>query len=130
MCVWGGEDVCFVGLPAPPQTLPGQPGESQIWPLRAKIKIHPRSSINLVLLGAMRGQSSGHSEVIKEQLVPGTGTGMGGWHRGLLALEGQAGQPGWGGIWLGGRPGALPSGGTLASAVAAVPRCAPPQMAC
>jgi hypothetical protein len=71
-----------VGMPAlwgfqePPRLSLGSL-ESQVWPLRAKIKSHPRSSINLVHLGAMRGQSSGHSVVIKEQFVPGTGRGMG-----------------------------------------------------
>lgn len=44
----------------------------------------------------------------------------------MLRFGGQAGQLGQGGSWLGGRPGALPSGGTLASAVPAMPRRAPP----
>lgn len=56
--------------------------------------------------------------------------GVGGWHWGLLGLGGQKGQLGQGGTWLGGRPGALPSGDSLASSVPAMARCAPPRMAC
>lgn len=128
MWVWWG-DACFARLPGPPRPSLGSL-ESQVWPLRAETKTHPQSSINLVLLGAMRGQSNGHLLVIKKQLVPGTEDRHGGWHWALLGFEGQAGQLGRGGTWLGGRPGALPSGGTLASAIAAVPRRAPPRMAC
>lgn len=53
-----GGNACLVPLPGPPRPSLGCL-ESQLWPLRAKIKSHLQSGINLVHLGATRGQKSG-----------------------------------------------------------------------
>lgn len=49
----GGETPPLCHFQGPPGSFMGRL-KSQFWPQRAKIKIHPLSSINLVRLGAMR----------------------------------------------------------------------------